>query len=291
MIGHGRGTAAITILNALFTGTGAAAGIDLVAEATVHLTAARATTIEIADRATDTPLARATVAAALTEWGGSQPYAAQLTVRSHIPVAKGLKSSSGVGVAIARATADALDRSPSSLEVARLSADVAQRIGLSATGAFDDCLAAAESGVQVTENATRRRVRADAVGEGWRVLLAVPPSEHRPSPEFRGAFLAMAPQAAIAESAARGGDFWTAMRENTALVERAMRYEYGAVRRELDEARAIAAGVSGMGPALAAVVLPANEAAARRILAALGGPVHAVAFSSCAPAGGHRPDP
>lgn len=287
MIGHGRGTGGITFLNALFTGTGSAAGIDLDATATVELSPASGPPVVNAEPGSDTELVRATVVASLQRWAPAEAYSVRVRIDSRIPVAKGLKSSSGVGVAVARATSDALRRPVASEVAARLVADVGQRIGLSATGAFDDCLAAAEPGVHVTDNRRRQSVRSDPVDAQWSVVLAIPPGVHRPSAEYREAFQRDPASAAAAEDAARRGDFRAAMRRNSDLVERAMGYDYGPVRRRLDDAGAIASGVSGMGPALAVVVPPSAEAEARTILATLTDEVRTARFATAAtPRGG-----
>lgn len=280
MIGHGTGSGAITFLNALFTGIGAAAGIALTARSTVELEPSSTRRVELAEPDSDTPLVRATVMSALDAWGGEAPYAARVTVRSDIPVAKGLKSSSGVGVAVARAAGAALGHPPSPLEVARLASEVAQRIGLSATGAFDDCLAAAQPGVHVTNNLLRERLRTDPVNSHWWVVLGVPRSPHRPSPDYAERFRRAASDAAAARVAAQRGDCLGAMRSNTMLVERIMGYEYAELRRALEGTGALACGVSGMGPALAVISPEPMAESLRALLEASGQPVLSVPFTS-----------
>lgn len=280
MIGSGSGASAITFLNALFTGTGAAAGVDLQARATLRLAEASQPVVQVSPEGSDTSLARATLSACLRAWRPTEMFDARLTVQSQIPVAKGLKSSSGVGVAIARAAAEAVGRRVSSEEVATLAANVAQEIGLSATGAFDDCLAAAEPGVHVTDNAARRRLRTDPVSDSWSVVLAIPGGEHRRSTEYRSAFQAAAARAGAAESAVRAGEFWEAMRRNSELVEELMGYDYAELRGRLASAGALAVGVSGMGPALAAVVPREAARAARDALDTLLGTVITAPFTA-----------
>src|SRR4029077_12491491 len=102
----------------------------------------------------------------------------RVAVVSAIPPARGLKSSSAVGVAVAQAVASAYGRSPAAETCAAASAEVSRAIGLSATGAFDDALAAAEGGVVLTEN-TSRTVRARAtLDTDWSVVLWIPAGEH-----------------------------------------------------------------------------------------------------------------
>ncbi|MCI4336514.1 MAG: shikimate kinase [Thermoplasmata archaeon] len=251
MNGVGRGSGAITFLNALFTGTGSAAGIALYADAEIELELAAETSVGFRDPSSDTPLTRTTVEEALRGWAGARHWTAHVGLDSSIPVARGLKSSSGVGVALARAVASALSHPASNEEVARVAADVAQRVGLSATGAFDDCLAAAEPGIHVTDNPRRRRLRTDPVDPTWKVLVAVPADRHAPSPNYHERFRAEASAASEAEAASVRGDPLAAMESNSALVERLMGYDFVTLRARLLEAGAIGCGVAGMGPAFA----------------------------------------
>jgi shikimate kinase len=256
MRGVGHASAAISFVNALFTGTGAAAAIGITASATVELEPAgpvRTGRLAISPPA-DTPLVRASVLDAIRRWGGSVEVDTDLRLESAIPVAKGLKSSSAVGVAIAKAVAAAFGQSPSAEAVATASAEVSQAVGVSATGAFDDALASAAGGIVVTENRSRRvRVRGIADPD-WALVLWMPPGSHAPSPEWRDRFETERAEALSAVEAAERGDWLRALEANTELVERVMGYDYRPVRRALQRSGALASGVSGLGPTLATIV-------------------------------------
>ncbi len=253
MIGRGRASAAVTFLNALFTGIGSAAGIELAAEATVELLPAAQRSLALAPES-DSPLVRAVLGAALDRWAPGSVHECRVWIDSQVPVSRGLKSSSAVSVALGRAVAEALGRTIPREEIARLAADVAQAIGLSATGAFDDALACGEPGILVTDNVARRRLRTDPVDPDWRVLLLLPFGTHPPSTELWEKFRALRAEAAEAETAAREGRSWLAMARNTVLVERALGVDRSDLHRRLASAGALSSGVSGMGPAVAAVV-------------------------------------
>jgi shikimate kinase len=253
-IGHAFG--AVTFVNALSTGTGAAAAVDLPVTATVDLESTRAGALEHLEFGTgsDSPLARATVADAVRRFGDGRSVSGRVAVVSAIPPARGLKSSSAVGVAIAQAVASAYGRSPAPAALAAASADVSQAIGLSATGAFDDALAAAEGGVVLTENSTRT-VRARAtLDRAWSVVLWIPAGEHSPSPGWLEGFRAEATSGRRAVESAERGEWLEAMNANTELVERVMRYDYRPLRRTLEKLGALASGVSGLGPTVASIV-------------------------------------
>ncbi len=256
MKGTGRATGAITFVNALATGTGSAAGISLAVEATVELESTNGSTTLTVPPDADSPLVRATFEAAVRGWAPGRTWNARLSLRSEVPPARGLKSSSAVSGAVARAVASALHLLATNDEVGRLSADVSQSIGISATGAFDDALATLEPGVHVTDNASRRRLRTDALDPSWQVVLWIPRQSHLPSPVYRERFRTLPDAGRAAEKAALRGDPLGAMTANTELVERVVGYDYTALRAELQRRGALASGVSGLGPALAIVSPP-----------------------------------
>lgn len=268
MHGLGRAGGAVTIVNALPTGVGCALGIGLFAEAevTLHPAPARGGGELRVARAARSPLVAAAVEGALRRYAPSEGWTVELDLRCEIPPARGLKSSSAVASAIVQAVAHARARLPSALEIGLLSAEVSRAAGVSATGALDDALAGLSGGFVVTDNSLGKVLRADPPDASWSVALLIPPGTHSPSPGWEAAFSAHAREARAGVEAALRGDWWTAMALNTELVERTMRYSYGSLRRVLLRDGALGAGVSGLGPALAAVA-PTDRV--RQLVAAL----------------------
>jgi shikimate kinase len=264
--GTGRATGAITFVNALATGIGSAAGVSLAVEAALELEPTSGPNTLAVDAESESALVRSTYEAAVRQWSPSRNWNARLLLRSEVPPAKGLKSSSAVSGAVARAVAAALHILVTNEEVGRLSADVSQAIGLSATGAFDDALATLEPGVHVTDNPSRRRLRTDALDPSWQVILWIPRQAHLPSPVYRERFRAEPGGGRDAEQAALRGDPLVAMRANTELVERVVGYDYGGLRQELLRRGALGCGVSGLGPALAIVSPPERLSSVLRTL-------------------------
>jgi shikimate kinase len=253
--GVGETTAAITVVNALPTGVGAAVGIELRVRAIVELHPAGSHgkwDVRVADAAR-TPLVIAALSESLNRFAPGSSGTGELTLRSEIPSSRGLKSSSAVGSAIVLAVARATDVAPEPIEVARMSARISKQAGVSATGALDDALAGLSSGMVVTDNIRGELLRSYAPAPDLGVALYVPPTPHRPSPEWATAFAAERASGQAAVDAALAGDWPTAMHLNTQLVERVIGYDYTSIRRELLRAGAVACGVSGMGPALAAI--------------------------------------
>jgi len=254
MNGIGRAWGAITIVNALSNGIGCAAAVSLPVEVEVDLTASAGAAPDVSiPTGSDTLLVRSVLDECLGLFAPGRRSDVRVAVRSSIPIARGLKSSSAVGVALIRAVASASHHSIEPSDAARLSAGLSRAHGLSATGAFDDAMAAAVGGLVVTRNGPDELLRAEPVDPDWRAAIWVPSASHDPSPAWFDAFRARAADGRLAAERAQAGDYLEAMRQNTELVEHVVGYEYASLRAELSQRGALASGVSGMGPALAAI--------------------------------------
>ncbi len=286
MRGVGRATAAITIANALPSGIGAALGIGL--ETTVELLVYRdgrdGSEPVVRPSSAATPLVRKALEVARARYlGDAADGRAELSVRSDIPVGRGLKSSSAVASAVVRAVADAVGARPPAVEVARLVAQVSRESGVSATGAFDDALAGVRPGIVVTDNATDRLLHELPAPSAAGVVLWIPVGEHAPSPALRERFAAEAPAAREILPLLLRGDWAEAMGQNSELVERVMGYRYGGLRAECRRRGALASGTSGMGPAFAAVVPENLLSTFSTVFPATGGMTRSVALSTSPP--------
>jgi shikimate kinase len=282
--GHGRGAGGISILNGLFTGEGAAAGVELFAHAEVELTLRPEGGPHAEPPLKPATLAQATADAAASMWS-SDRWQTTVTVRSEVPPGCGLKSSSAVATAVEHAVLAALGTWAPPVEVARLGARVARDGGFSATGAFDDALASVLPGIHLTDNRQLRPVSWSPTPDGAEVVLWVPPGRHRPSPEYREVFSNERAAAEAARDAARAGRWAEAMGRNSELVQRIMQYDVDGLREAVVRAGAISSGVSGMGPAVATVTRRSELGAVLRALPSGTGQVVVTRFLR-APTGG-----
>ncbi|HLY77231.1 MAG TPA: shikimate kinase [Thermoplasmata archaeon] len=256
MRGVGTTSGAVTVVNALPTGVGCAVALALPVRAEIELrpsTDAHSHKIQL-DRASDTALVRQTLDAGLSRFAPGRVFSGELRISSEVPAGRGLKSSSAVGTAVLRALASALHQSRPDPELARLAADVAQEIGLSATGAYDDCLASLQGGLVLTDNTHRTPLRSAPFDLSLRVVLWIPPESHLPSASWLPRFRSEAAAGRTVVERARSGNWAEAMTLNTELVERVMGYDYRGLRAELRRQGAVMCGVSGMGPTVAALV-------------------------------------
>lgn len=253
MRGVGSASGAISVVNALPLGVGAAVGIAWPAIATARPSAAGRRRDIVRPTRARTPLVRAAVVAARDSFAGPEGTPLAVSVRTSIPPARGLKSSSAVASAVALATARAFRREPRTAAIARLVARVSRAVGVSATGAYDDALAGLVPGVVVTDNRADVELRRFPIDPGCGVVLWIPARRHPPSPAVRRRFRQDHALAQRAVDLALDRDWARAMTANSQLVERAMGYRYERLRATLTGAGAVAAGVSGLGPTLAAV--------------------------------------
>jgi shikimate kinase len=263
--GVGTSTGAVSFLNALFTGVGAAAAIDLPVSASLELepTDGHGPPEVALDPACDSPLVRATVTSALRTFGHGRRFRVRGSVASSIPAAVGLKSSSAVSVAVGRAIADGLGVDATPEKLARLSADVSQAVGLSATGAFDDAMAAAGGGLVVTDNKTRTVLAHAELPRDWAVVLWPGRGVHTPSVQWHERFLAASSSAGAAVDAVHRSDWLAAIEANSRLVESILAYDLAGWRERLRSLGALASGVSGLGPAFVTIVPAARRDAIR----------------------------
>jgi len=266
--GVGVATGAISIVNALPTGVGAAVGVDLPVRAELELHPSGSSEkwdVQIGDDHRS-PLVIESLTQALRRFAPGTSGRGSLSLRSAVPVGRGLKSSSAVSSAVVLAVARAIDARVSAVDVARVSAQASIEAGVSATGAFDDALAGLSTGIVVTDNARGELLRAIPVEPGLGLAIYVPAESHPPSPGLRAQFEAEALASSRAVRSAIEGRWTEAMRLNSDVVERVMGYDYRAARAGLEAAGAIACGVSGLGPALVAVATGGRvEAVARHL--------------------------
>jgi shikimate kinase len=281
--GVGSAFGAVSFVNAMLSGQGCAAGISLRAEAEVTLLEAKRSTPSVRIPAeSDTPLVRAALLASLRRFAPDQALSADLALRSNVPPAQGLKSSSAVAGAIFRATEDALRPShrATEVEMAGLVAELGISVGLSATGGFDDALAGLETGVVVTDNLERRVLSRQRVPAGWELLLWLPRATHPPAPQLQERFASLAGEGREAVRLARGGKLLEAMERNTRAVEQALGLDERARHVELRRKGALGSGISGLGPALAVVLPAGRDRAVRAALPSSEGEVLSAQFVS-----------
>lgn len=200
------------------------------------------------------------------DWGG------RVETTSDIPMARGLKSSSAAANAIVLATSQAMHlyegESLSRADLLEAAIDAALDAGVTITGAYDDATASMHGGVCITDNAARKLITREDVDASMSAVLLVPP-EPRATASVRDLpYEPFRPLAQEAHLLARRGRWLDALTMN-GLVAGAL---YGAPAewtRAALSSGAVAAGLSGKGPAFAAVAREADAKAVEAVLQTL----------------------
>ena len=237
---------AISIVNAIATGNGSALGISLRVTAEAELGRGRGVkflTGKNDDRLVNN-IIRNTMPKEMIESN-------QITIRvkSEIPIGFGLKSSSAVSNAVAlacsRLARDEVD------DVAVLDAAVRASLDakVSITGAYDDATACYFGGFTVTDNYSKRLIRREEAPGNLYAIIFLPRNTPRGdvhklsvlSDLFTDAF-----------RLAEAGEYWKAMKLNGVLASAALSSRYAPIMAALERG-ALAAGISGNGPSVAAV--------------------------------------
>ena len=248
-IAHG----AVTIVNAISTGKGAALGIDLLTEAKVELTGdSKLTDVHIVGgRNEDTTLAKESVSAVLGRFS-SEKLGAHVEVKSQIPIARGLKSSSTAANAIVLATLCALGRKIPDEDIVKLGVDAAFKAKVTITGAYDDACASYFGGVVLTDNYERKILKRSGLDESLVAVIYVPRARTY-TQEFQKERLNPFRYAVeMAFELAMKGDYWEALTLNGLIHSSALSTSTKpAVDALLNGA--VAAGLSGTGPSIAAI--------------------------------------
>ncbi|HXX72478.1 MAG TPA: shikimate kinase [Candidatus Acidoferrales bacterium] len=250
-ISHG----AVTIVNAMATGKGAALGISLQTRATITVTDQPGVfvTRNLSDPEEDTALARAAAKRVFTRLGVDKRHGAIVQTDSNIPIAVGLKSSSAASDAVTLASVHALGRKLSDLEVIRLGVQASFKAGVTLTGAFDDACACYFGGVVITDNVRRRIMKRFRPRERFRVLIHVPKIKRYTRDVDPESFGSIRSFAQAAYRTALRGNYWNSMTLSGMAYSMALGYDTKLAMSALDSG-AIAAGLSGKGPAVAAIV-------------------------------------
>jgi len=254
-ISHG----AATIINAIATGKGAAVGVDLWTKATVKLNDESGhVDVSIRSDSSENPvLAQKTVQRVLNHFGLEKDFGAKVETNSNIPVARGMKSSSAAANAIALATVEALKQSLDDVALVRLGVEAALDAKVTITGAFDDACASFFGGVVVTDNLEREIVKRFDLPEAPAVLFYVPYQKTYTVSSNVKRMKALSDTIKIAYNEALNGNFWSALTLNGLIYSSALGYDSSPAVDALTEG-ALAAGLSGTGPAVTAIVSKEN---------------------------------
>ena len=258
-----RGTASAcgsaTVVNAIATGKGAAFGVELRVRASCELTDRPG---EIIGRVTDDPLESPRLIEicaqrVLKHFKLERTYGARVQTRSEFPIAVGLSSSSAAANATVLATFAALGKKPKPKLVLDLGIDAAFEAGVTITGAFDDAAASFFGFGAVTDNTKRLVLRRFRLDPKLAVLIYVPPMKFHTSKINIAQTKPIQSGVKVAHDQAIRGNIFGALTLNGLLYSGALGYD-PTIALDALATGALAAGLTGTGPAVVAIAKSSN---------------------------------
>jgi shikimate kinase len=198
-------------------------------------------------------LIKKTVGRVLAHFGLREKFGVKVKTWSNIPIARGLKSSSGAANAIALATTAALNKRLDDLTIVNLGVDAALDAKVTITGAFDDACASYFGDVVITDNLKRRILKRFRIPEDLTVLFYIPAEKTYTISSDVQRMKSVASLVETAYKEAVKGNFWSALTLNGLIYSSALKYN-PSIALDALLAGAVAAGLSGKGPSVTAVV-------------------------------------
>ena len=247
MTGIGMSYGAISVMNAIPCGIGSTIGINLKTKA--EFSPADKTEIILLERPElDDTLVRTCVSRTF-EALGKEKFDYRLIVGTEIPPSMGLKSSSSVCNAVISSVLDHFGVVWDPIDVVKLGVECAKECKVTITGAFDDACGCHLGGLVVTDNSNNElKSRTDV--PMYDIVICIPDSSIPKSKvpvdryrELRSEYESMVPgiEENYLEVLNRNGSFVGEIVGNTELARKAM------------SLGALAAGVTGTGPAVAII--------------------------------------
>jgi shikimate kinase len=246
---------AISILNAFPTGKGGALGIDLWTRAKVSLREGpgQISGFISSDPEESNRLAVTVFQKTLEHYGYERKLHGEVITSSNIPAAVGLKSSSAAANAVALATLSALDEERDDDTLVKIGVEASIESRVSLTGAYDDSFASYHGGAVLTDNDHRKVEKILKVPREIKILILVPPRKTQTGQLNRARFAPIRRISELAYSEADNGHVWDALTLNGLAVASILGEDPRPALSAI-ESGAFGAGLSGKGPAIAAIV-------------------------------------
>jgi len=257
---------AVSIVSAIATGKGAALGISLKVVATIKKSSGSGINLESSNNNLSLRLIRRTIEkiVPLKELSKTR---LNILLNSEIPTGYGLKSSSAISSAVALACAKLFKPKISDSQVLIAGVDASIETKVSMTGAYDDACACYYGGFVVTDNYKRKIIHSENGPNNLSAVIFIPKSRKRVNTKK------LKTLDLIFEKAwelARKSDYWNAMILN-GLATSSILNSDPKILLDLMDKGALAASISGNGPAIAAVVKNSNIVGMKKIFSALEG--------------------
>ena len=239
---------AVSIVNAIATGKGAALGISKKVDVEIETSHGKGVIIETKNKQISSRLISKTIEKIIPKKELSQ-IKLKVILDSDIPTGFGLKSSSAISSAVALGCAKLFKPDMSDFEILRSGVDASIETRVSLTGAYDDACACYYGGFNVTDNYKKKIIRYEKCLDDVSAIIFIPKSRKR------GNYLKLKTLKDVFEQAwnlAKNSDYWNAMIINGIATSSILNSDPKIISK-LIENGALGASVSGNGPSIAAI--------------------------------------
>ena len=259
---------AVSLVNAIANKKGATLGISLSVEAILETSPGKGIVIQSKNKTISSRLINKTVEKILTKKELEQNKIT-LSLESEIPTGYGLKSSSAISSAVALACAKVFKPKLTDQQILLVGVDASIESKVSITGAYDDACSCYFGGFNVTDNAKKKIVHAEKIPSNLIAIIFIPKNRRR------GNVKNLKTLSAVFENAwtlAKNSNYWEAMIINGLATSTILNSDPKIITNILEKG-AIAASVSGNGPAIAAIVKKENEQNVKKVFSSLDGSI------------------
>lgn len=239
---------AISIVNAIATGKGAALGISKKVNVEIEASEGSGIIIESKNKQLSSRLINRVIEKIVPKNELSKTKF-RVYLNSEIPTGYGLKSSSAISSAVAMGCAKLFKPKMNDFEILSSGVDASIETKVSLTGAYDDACACYYGGFVVTDNYKRKIICSERCQTDISAIIFIPKSRKR------GNVKKLVTLSSVFEEAwniAKGSDYWNAMKINGLATSIILNSDPKIIFKLIEEG-ALGASVSGNGPSIAAI--------------------------------------
>ena len=259
---------AVSLVNAIANKRGATLGIALTVEAIIETSPGKGIIIQSKNKTISSRLINKTVEKILTKKELEQNKII-VSLESEIPTGYGLKSSSAISSAVALACAKIFKQKLTDQQILLAGVDASIESKVSITGAYDDACSCYFGGFNVTDNAKKKIIHSEKIPSNLMAIIFIPKNRKR------GNVKNLKILSSVFDNAwklAKNGNYWEAMIIN-GLATSTILNSNPKIIANLIEKGAIAASISGNGPAIAAIVKKENVQSVKKVFSFLDGSI------------------
>jgi len=257
---------AVSLVNAIATGNGAAVGIDTFVKTTLEVKEGSGIHITSDNKTISSRLINKVIQNSIPK-KQLEKIRLELDFQSNIPTGYGLKSSSAISTAVSMVCSKAFQRKFTDKKILRIGVESSIQTKVSLTGAYDDACACYYGGFNVTNNYKRNLVLRRPAPNNLQAIIFLPKSRKRGNlkklKNFKPAF-------EKAWELAKNGDYWNASILNGIATSSILNSNPELIFK-LIEKGAIGATISGNGPSIMAITKKGHSSNIKKEFSSLEG--------------------